>query len=112
MVNKEIASTIINQLGGSRFVVMTGSRDFIAIENGVRMTLARNYSKANRLEIVLNGDDTYSMRFYNYQSPKFNSRTYQFCDSKETEIKEYEHIYFDQLQELFTNVTHMYTNLF
>lgn len=111
--NAEIASTILQQLGGGRFVVMTGSKDMIAIENGLKMTLARNGSKANRLEITLNGADLYDMKFYHFTPWRFSTRGGQFREypEKTTVVKEYKNCYFDQLQELFTNVTGMYTRL-
>ena len=46
-----IARTILEQIGGKRFAVMTGSRDFVDMGNGLRMSLARNKTSANRLDI-------------------------------------------------------------
>ena len=43
-----IARTILEQIGGKRFAVMTGSRDFVDMGNGLRMSLARNKTSANR----------------------------------------------------------------
>jgi len=37
-----IAKTILEQIGGRRFAAMTGSKDFIDMGNGLRMSLARN----------------------------------------------------------------------
>ena len=37
-----IAKTILQQIGGKRFTAMTGSRDFIDMGNGLRMSLTRN----------------------------------------------------------------------
>ena len=37
-----IAQTILQQIGGKRFTAMTGSRDYINMGNGLRMSLARN----------------------------------------------------------------------
>ena len=37
-----VAKTILEQLGGGKFIAMTGSRDFIDLGNGLRMNLARN----------------------------------------------------------------------
>lgn len=113
MSNKEIADTILQQLGGGRFVVMTGSRDFIAIDNGLRMGLARNASKANRLEITLNGADLYDMKFYRYTPWRFSTRGGKFTEYPEkiTTVKEYKNIFFDQLEELFTETTGLYTRL-
>lgn len=113
MTNTMIAETILQQLGGGRFVVMTGSKDMIAIDGGLRMSLARNASKANRLEITLTGMDTYNMKFYRFTPWRFSTRGGQFREypEKVTTVKEYNGIYCDQLQELFTNVTGMYTRL-
>lgn len=111
MANMEMANTIINQLGGNKFIAMTGAKQFLAIENGVRMTIGKNTSQANRLEIILNGDDTYSMRFYKYTAPKINSRTLSFTDEKVKEIENINGVYCDMLQEAFTRVTGMYTSL-
>ena len=47
-----IAQTILQQIGGRRFTAMTGSRDFIDMGNGLRMSLARNKTSANRLDII------------------------------------------------------------
>ena len=48
-----IAQTILQQIGGKRFTAMTGSRDYINMGNGLRMSLARNKTSANRLDIIL-----------------------------------------------------------
>jgi len=60
-----IAKTILEQIGGRRFAAMTGSKDFIDMGNGLRMSLARNKTSANRLDIIYDGGaDLYNMRFY------------------------------------------------
>ena len=60
-----IAKTILQQIGGRRFAAMTGSKDFIDMGNGLRMSLARNKTSANRLDIIYDaGLDLYNMRFY------------------------------------------------
>jgi hypothetical protein len=40
--SQQIAETILAQLGGKRFVLMTGSKHFLAIGNGLRMDLSKN----------------------------------------------------------------------
>ena len=107
----KVADIILNQLGGNKFVVMTGSKNFVADGNTLRMTLAKNGSKANRLYITLDADDTYTMRFFRYTAPRFNSRTCSFTDEKITEVKTVKGVYCDQLQELFTEGTKLYTRL-
>ena len=105
-----VADIILQQLGGNRFAVMTGSKNFISDGNTLRMSLARNASKANRLYITLDFDDTYTMRFFRYTAPRWNNKKCWYDDEKITEIKTYTGVYCDQLQELFTEVTGLYTH--
>lgn len=106
-----VANTILQQLGGNKFIVMTGSKNFLSDGNTLRMHLAKNMSKANRLEITLDPDDTYTMRFYKYTAGRLNTKTFSFTEDKITEVYTIDGIYFDMLQEIFTNVTGMYTHL-
>lgn len=106
-----VADIILDQLGGNKFVVMTGSKNFVADGNTLRMTLAKNASKANRLWITLEADDTYTMRFFRYTAPKMNTKTYTFTDEKITEVKTTKGVYCDMLQDIFTNTTGLYTRL-
>ena len=99
-----IAKTILQQIGGRRFTAMTGSRDFIDMGNGLRMSLARNKTSANRLDIIYDeGADLYNMRFYR--------RTFSnvLCLALKGLFAEHEGIYFDMLEEMFTMVTGLYT---
>ena len=99
-----IAKTILQQIGGKRFTAMTGSRDFIDMGNGLRMSLTRNKTSANRLDIIYDaGADLYNMRFYRRT---FSKKTF---DCKEKDIAVHEGIYFDMLEEMFTMVTGLYT---
>ena len=99
-----IAKTILQQIGGKRFTAMTGSRDFIDMGNGLRMSLARNKTSANRLDIIYDeGADLYNMRFYRRT---FSKKTFE-CKTKDIAV--HEGIYFDMLEEMFTMVTGLYT---
>lgn len=113
MTNKEIAATILEQLGGNRFIAFTGSKDFIATEDGgLLMTLARNASRANRLRITLTGMDDYNMEFIRHTPWHYSTRGGQFREypEKTETVKRFDHVFCDQLQELFTDVTHLYTH--
>ena len=112
MTDLEIAETILKQLGGRRFLMMTGAKDLMSINCGLKMSLPRNASKANRLEITLTGMDDYIMRFYRFTPAGYSTRGGKFTTHPEkvTEVKKFENIYFDQLQELFTEVTGMETH--
>ena len=88
-----IAKTIFEQIGGRRFATMTGSKDFIDMGNGLRMSLARNKTSANRLDIIYDaGADLYNMRFYR---KTFSKKTFE-C--RITDIATHEGIYCDMLR--------------
>jgi len=106
-----VPKTILNQLGGNKFIVMTGAKNFVGDGNTLRMSLPRNGSRANRLWVTLNGNDLYDMRFFRYTPARFNSKTMTFSDDKISDEKVYEDVFFDQLQEIFTEHTKMYTHL-
>jgi hypothetical protein len=58
--NKEIAQTILNQIGGmNRLVAFTGAYNFVAINNGVSFRIKN--PKANYIKITLNGKDLYDL---------------------------------------------------
>ena len=100
-----IAKTILQQIGGRRFTAMTGSRDFIDMGNGLRMSLTRNKTSANRLDIIYDaGTDLYNMRFFR---KTFSKKTFE---SKSKDVEVHEGIFFDMLEEVFTQVTGLYTH--
>lgn len=100
-----IAKTILQQLGGNRFIVMTGSKEFIDMGNGLRMNLAKNKTSANRLDIVYDeGKDLYRMRFFRRT---FSKKTFEV---KVRDITNYEEVYCDMLESVFTEVTGLYTH--
>lgn len=135
MNNKQIANTILQQLGGRQFIMMTGANNLVAIENGLRFRIGRNGTRTNVVKIVLKGDDTYRMQFI-YQGREVNPGTIliKYADKGLSEqeyndvvtkaiarakknaepkvLQEYDGVYCDQLQELFTNYTKLYTRLF
>lgn len=99
-----IAQTILEQIGGRRFAVMTGSKNFTDLGNGLLMSLTKNTTSANRLEIIYDeGADLYNMRFYR---KTFSKKTFK---SKSKDIAKYEGVYCDMLENIFRSVTGLYT---
>ena len=96
-----IAKTILEQLGGNKFRVMTGAKNLMGFENGLVMKLGRNSSNSNYLKITLNSMDLYDM--------KFCKLTRKF---EEKSVTEYSDVYNDMLTEVFEKHTGMYTKLF
>ena len=106
-----VANTILEQLGGNGFLAMTGAHHLVADGNTLRMSLPRNGSKANRLYITLDADDTYSMRFFRFTAGRWNSKTVSFTDDKITEIALIKGVYCDRLEATFTEITGLYTRM-
>jgi hypothetical protein len=97
---KEIAAVILEQLGGSRFVAMTGSKNFGYTGASLRMDLARNSSGANRLTISL-VNDLYNLKFYRL--------TIRAGRPVITTKQEFNGLGAEDLQRVFTEVTGLYT---
>ena len=95
-----VARTILSQLGGNKFAVMTGAKNFIDLKNGIRMKIGRNKTNANWMEITLNSLDLYDVAF---------AKLTRLGERKS--LKEYKNIYNDSLVELFERHTGMYTSL-
>ena len=102
--NKEIAETILIQLGGRKFMAMTGAKDLSFGPNGLQMRLPRNGSKANFLVISLNVMDLYNL--------SFESRKFSKGDFVLKVTKSYTDVYAEDLQRFFTEATGMYTSLY
>jgi hypothetical protein len=80
------------------FRMMTGAKNFIAIESGLTFKIPRS-NNISYVKIILTPMDEYDMFFM-----KMNK----------TEIiilKEVNGLFFDQLQEVFTRETGLYTSL-
>lgn len=97
--NQQIASEILKQLGGKKFVIMTGSKNFIAGDKSLSMKLARNSSGANYLRINLTGMDDYDLEFISIRGTSMKTK------------HKVEGVYCDQLQNVFTEKTGLYTYL-
>ena len=61
--DRRVAETILSQLGGNRFRVMTGAKNFAATDNSLRMRIGRNKTNANYMEVSLNMLDLYDITF-------------------------------------------------
>lgn len=98
-----IAQTILQQLGGRRFVTMTGAKDLLGNENSLLFRLPERFALngINKVRVTLDCMDTYTITFL-----KCNFRKHEFQI-----VAEHTGIYFDQLQTLFTEVTGLDTSL-
>ena len=92
-----VATEILNQLGGNKFVVMTGAKNLGATDNSLSMRLPRNASGANYLKITLNSMDLYDVEFLSIRGMKVTPK------------KEFNNAYNDMLVSLFEKTTGLYT---
>jgi hypothetical protein len=100
MSNLTVAKIILSQLGGNKFVAMTGAKNLAGDEKSLSMRIGRNSSNSNYMKITLNSMDMYDIRF---------SRIVKY---QEKNIKEYNNVFNDMLTDIFTKHTGMYTRLF
>jgi hypothetical protein len=103
-VRNEIIDVMIKQLGGTKFFLMTGSKpmykDISTDSPLVALKLIKNSSGANYLILqYIRGLDLYKMEFV--KMTKNNQKT----------IIIHHNIYGDQLQDIFTRETKLYTSL-
>lgn len=88
-------------------MAMTGSKQPIAIENGLRLKLARNNTGANYLYIRLNAMDTYDLEFRSIRMSRKAEKGYTDV------VKEsFEGAYDNMLESLFKSATGLETRLF
>lgn len=99
MNDTKVAEIILKQLGGHRFLAMTGSYQLVAGKNLLGMKLRRNRSKANYLRITLNGKDLYDVQFISIRGTSMKVKS-EFFD-----------VYWNQLRQVFEEVTGFYTSL-
>lgn len=112
---KAVAETMIAQLGGNKFVAMTGAKDFLfgATEGNdpyVQFKIPSNFAKDNIsiIKIVLNQMDTYDVEYLKVGKKKNDFGG--FSPVAELVAKS-EGIYCDMLADDFKEKTGLETNL-
>ena len=100
-MSMSVAKEILETLGGNKFRVMTGAKNFMGFSNGLVMKIGRNSSNSNYLKITLNSMDLYDMKF---------AKLTRMGELKS--VKEYDNVYNDSMVEVFEKDTGMYTKLF
>lgn len=93
---------ILQQMGGSRFMAMTGAYNFISSGDYCLQFRFRGCRKYNWCKITLNAGNLYDVEFSQIgTTPHFVERN----------AIRYENIYASELQNLFTSVTGLDTHL-
>jgi len=98
-MSKHEAEMILKQLGGNRFVAMTGAKNFVSDGASLSFSLPRGASnKANKVRVTLTTDDTYTVEFFNIRGVNFK------------QVSSHVGIYASNLQNLFTAETGLDTH--
>lgn len=117
---REVAQTIIAQLGGNHFAGMTGAKNFTIIPfsdnypmGGVSFNLPTggfNTKGINKVYITLDPSDTYNVSFHKVR--KAYAKNGKYYDAKVTIIHESTGVYCDELKDLFERETNLLVSLF
>lgn len=99
----EVAKTILAQLGGMKFCIMTGARDFLGTPNSLSFKIPIAKDGINRITITLDPSDDYTMVF----SGERKKGGFPVLTEKER----FEGVYCDMLQVLFKDATGLDTHL-
>jgi hypothetical protein len=95
-----IAQTILSQLGGNRFVAMTGAKNLLDHGNGLSFKVGRNPKGVTHARITLTAMDDYMVEFLKIRGTK-----------QLQPVAYREGIYADDLAHVFESVTGMATRL-
>lgn len=100
-MNNAVALTILQQLGGSRFVAMTGAKNMVSTADSLRITFPANFAKngIRYMLIKLTAADDYTVTFAKGRGIEWKP------------VAEFEGIYCDSLVELFERQTGLCASL-
>ena len=95
------AEEVLKQLGGNRFIAMTGAKNFVKNdkERSIVFKIPRAKSSITHVKITLTSMDVYNVEFISVRGT--NMKT----------VKLVKGIYNDQLQSIFTQYTGLNTSL-
>ena len=99
----QVTKTILEQLGGGRFVAMTGANHFVGDDNTLKFRLPGGGGLCkdgiNYVTIRFEPSDTYTVEFFRVRA------------LKQTQIKRYCDVYNDQLRDVFERATGLATSM-
>lgn len=93
------AQIILQQLGGRRFMAMTGATCYQDNNGQTLVTKFKGSKIANIMYITLNGLDLYDVKICKYRGQEVKT------------VKELNNVYSDMLQDIFEDTTKLRTSL-
>lgn len=99
-MSNQVCDTILAQLGGSRFIGMTGAKNLVGGDNYLMFMLPRGAKQGiNKVKIDLDDNDTYTITFYKYRALELK------------EVSASTNVYVENLRQIFTRETGLDTSL-
>jgi len=95
----DVANTILQQLGGRKFIAMTGAKDLMGGPDFLAFRVGANPKRVNKVRITLNAHDYYDVEFFHLRN------------MKATLLSRVEDVSVDMLRDVFTQNTGLYTSL-
>jgi hypothetical protein len=96
-----VANTILEQLGGNRFLAMTGAKNLLGGENFLAFGLPGTMTTKgiNKVRITLNGFDTYDVEGFKIRGTRVEPIAFR------------QDVHAENLRETFTRMTGLDTHL-
>ncbi len=94
-----VANTILEQLGGRRFVAFTGARNFVGSGDTLTFSLPSGSTKdgSNRVKVTLTPLDLYTVETFSVRGTSFKAKSHM------------DGVYNDMLAKVFTSLTGLVT---
>ena len=99
MPDLTVANTILAQLGGGKFIAMTGSKSFCGSGDSLSFKVGRNSGRVTHVIIRLNSFDLYDVEYIRIRGQKRETLTASYG------------LYADMLRADFEAKTGLYTSL-
>ena len=98
-LNENVASTILKQLGGNKFLAMTGAKNLASGPNFLSFKLPKAKGGINHVKITLTNKDLYDIDFGSFRGVKYVVK------------KSVDDVFAENLPSVFTQYTGLYTSL-
>ena len=97
--DKKVAVEILRQLGGNRFIAMTGAKNFGCTNNSFVCQIPMKKDRISHIKITLNALDTYDLEFISIYGSKYKL------------VSTFEGAYNDMLKDIIEDKTGLYLTL-
>ena len=97
--SQQVAKTILQQLGGNKFIAMTGAKNFGSSKNSLQFKIGKNSKSISHVIITLKSSDLYDVEFIRMRG------------TSRKVVKKVKGVYADMLGKIFKKYTGMNVRL-